>query len=204
MKSLIDKINQFENTSQTVELFNLLFEKCPIVGHSPNSFVEIGAPCSPETLRELKIGDTTIRHEFIPTAHLIDEEFLTTEEWIEKRTSISEEVKRRKEMGLPTHKDKNGNYKEQFTKRISAELNSTNTVLTQQEMQLLPSHYFILQYLRGCESQLHVPRDIAAKLNISERSLRDNLKKMEEFGIVKIKVIPEQHGTKITVKENWA
>lgn len=63
---LIEKINKFEDGTETVENFNKIFSNCPILGFSSTDIVTIGECCSPETTRMLTVNEERFRHNFIP------------------------------------------------------------------------------------------------------------------------------------------
>lgn len=196
-KTLIDNINAFESLAdETVQSFNSIFVHCPIVGENLSDIVTIGGPCSPETVRFITVGEKVLRHDFKP--HVDESDF---PESAGNHGILTGEWKARKEAGLPFWKDKNGNYVEErhnFKPRFNT---GDNFVMTRQEMELEPVHYFILQYLRGCEHDYHTQTEIGEKLNISVRSIRDNLHKMQELGIIKQEVSKQK--TKITIDEKW-
>ena len=64
MKTLIDKINEFERGDETVKSFNEIFSKAPLTEFKGNQIVTIGEPCSPETGRMLTVGNVTFRYDF--------------------------------------------------------------------------------------------------------------------------------------------
>jgi hypothetical protein len=186
MKTLIDKINYFENGEETVEVFNNIFPECRLEGYYNFANVVIGEPCSPETSRQVYINvegnEITIRHNFKPKMELV--------------APTSEDVKFRNEHFVPKVERQEASTKIFY--------NEVNTVMSEKEMRLRPVHYYILQYLRGCENTYQTRTEIAEKLNICIRSVRNNLNEMEEEGIIKFHDIrTHQPKTVIMINEEW-
>lgn len=74
MRTLIDKINKFEDGLETVEKFNEIFSHCPISGFDLDKIVTIGECCSPETSRIVTIDENSFRHDFVTKPEEIIEE----------------------------------------------------------------------------------------------------------------------------------
>lgn len=66
MRTLIDKINHFENTNETVESFNKIFVQSQLFGFSANEIVTIGEISGPDTARYVTVLNETFRHNFKP------------------------------------------------------------------------------------------------------------------------------------------
>jgi hypothetical protein len=190
MTTLIDKINTFESGDENVANFNKVFKDCPLdmTLHklTPDDYVSIGFPCSPETRREITVnGLKTLKHDFQPRLG----EFPSA---TENDTSFKYE----REEKAPVIRGSRS------TKIV---YNEDNTVMTKQEMTMKSSHYFVLQYLRGCTNDNHTQEEIAKNLNISIRGLRNLFKEMEEQKILSFSktMKSNQNKTKITICENW-
>jgi hypothetical protein len=54
------KINQFENTNQTVSDFNQIFDNSKLNGYDNDEIVEIGEIHSSDVLRHITVGDKTL------------------------------------------------------------------------------------------------------------------------------------------------
>jgi hypothetical protein len=66
MRTLIDKINYFEQrTNGTVEAFNELFT-VKLTGVDPTLSVEIGEIADSDTTRFLTVGELVVKHNFVP------------------------------------------------------------------------------------------------------------------------------------------
>lgn len=63
--TLIDKINQFENTPGTVSDFNSIFS-AKLEGVCPSLLVEIGELADTDTTRFLTVGTLIVKHNFVP------------------------------------------------------------------------------------------------------------------------------------------
>lgn len=194
MKTLIDKINDFENGEETVEKFNAIFLDNKLDGFKPDEVVTIGEPCSPETVRLVTVGNEKIRHDF----KFVVGEVPFTEGDVRENTG---EWAARKAAGLPFWRDKNGNYAEPKTIYIKGE----NTIMTDKEMKLKPIQYFLLQYLRGCENSFRSQTEIAEDLNIVVKTVRAQLQQLQELDVISITKpgIHNQSRLKIVVKEDW-
>lgn len=67
MKTLIDKINEFESQSkQTVAKFNEIFSTCKLTDLCDNLEVEIGELADSDTTRFLTVGSLIVKHNFTP------------------------------------------------------------------------------------------------------------------------------------------
>jgi hypothetical protein len=186
MTTLIDRINTFEAGDENVANFNKIFSDCPLIGYNSDDYVTIGFPVSPETVREVTInGVKTFRHDFRPR---LGEFPAPTENDFKP---LSERVEKVPVVRGP-----------RSTKIV---YNEDNTVMTKNEMSLKPSHYFVLQYLRGCTNDNHTQEEIAKNLNISIRGLRNLFKEMEEQKILSFSksMKSNQNKTKITICANW-
>lgn len=188
MRTLIDKINYFENGQETVENFNNIFPECRLEGYYNFANVAIGEPCSPETARLVHINvegnEITIRHNFKPKMELV--------------APTSEDVKFRNEYVAPSKTASTG---ERSSKVV---YNEENSVMTAKEMGLRPVHYYILQYLRGCENTYQTRTEIAERLNICIRSVRNNLNEMQEEGIIEfLDIKTHQPKTVIVINHEW-
>jgi hypothetical protein len=64
MRTLIDRINEFENGDETVKSFNEIFTTLPLKEFREDQIVTIGEPCSPETTRFVTVGNVTFRYDF--------------------------------------------------------------------------------------------------------------------------------------------
>lgn len=188
MKTLIDKIKEFESGTETVESFNTIFNNCQITDQDLDSVITIGTPVSPETVREVTINGITFRHDFKPVMQSIAP--------VEGDIKFWNEYVPHNKRGVLFTKDNNPSVKIVY--------NTENIVMTEKEMGLEPIHYFILQYLRGCENPYHTQQEIANKLNLVVRTIRDQLHKMVELNIITTsKDISNKTKTKILIKEEW-
>lgn len=62
--NLIDKINAFEDGTETVSSFNMIFTNCRLTNFDANAIVVIGDPVTPETTRLITINGESFRHNF--------------------------------------------------------------------------------------------------------------------------------------------
>lgn len=194
MRTIIDKINAFENSAETnVEIFNTIFLENPLRDCSPEDEVTIGEPCSPETVRIITVGTRSFRHDFKPS---IAEISVTPDEFM-GRTG---EWKARKEAGLPFWKNAQGEYVE-----TKPAYNHENYVMNEKEMSLKPIHYFLLQYIRGSENEYHTQAEMSKKLSITIRTIRDQLHEMARLGIITMtkEGMANLTRTKIVITEDW-
>lgn len=194
--NLIDKINAFESGEQTVARFNEMFPHSRL--HLDNALiVEIGNPCSPETTRELFIGTEVLKYDFRPTlmADAYEADPLRqTGEWTARKAS-----------GQTFWRNAAGEFsKGTGQKKGIFVYNEDNFVLSKKEMELSPTQYFILQYLRGCESAVQTKTEIATRLSLSIRTVRDVLMDMQMAKIIKMEYVQgNKTKSKITVTEDW-
>jgi hypothetical protein len=66
-KTLIDKINEFENhQTWSVARFNEIFPECKLENLADNLTVEIGELADTDTTRFLQVGSLTVKHSFQP------------------------------------------------------------------------------------------------------------------------------------------
>lgn len=79
MKTLIDKINEFETGVETVQNFNSIFLQAQLKDFTVEDIVTIGEPCSPETVRLLTVNGYTFRHDFTPTISSLEVEIVLEE-----------------------------------------------------------------------------------------------------------------------------
>lgn len=174
MKSIIDKINEFESgTEHTVEAFNLIFQDCPIEWNNPKAEVEVLGVVGPHNVRDIRVDGCRKRHEFVlpvsnGTTYHDNEELVPFED---NRKSLKD---------YPTNE------------------NTENIVLSSKELSLCPHEYFILQYLRGCESPYHTYVEISKKLNLADKTVVKYAKQMAAKGI--LQVSPEIRGHRVFIK----
>jgi biotin operon repressor len=165
MKSFIDRIEEFESGElQTVSKFNSLFVDAPLVWNNQNAEVEVLGIVGPANVREILVDGCRKRHEFpLP----LDESRYHDEEAYD-----------------PSLIDENDTKK--YLKNYPTNEGKENFVLTNDEMKLDPFEYFIMQYLRGCDSPYHTTTEIAKKLNMSTKTVHRHTKNMQEKGMIVI------------------
>lgn len=71
MKNLMDKINAFEKTEQTVAHFNEIFS-VKLTGLCDTLLVEIGELADTDTTRFLNVGTLIVKHNFTPAKEDIE------------------------------------------------------------------------------------------------------------------------------------
>lgn len=190
--NLIEKINRFEETSQSVECFNLIFENCPLVSFSESAYVEIGSPGDTDTRRYVTVGNKTFLHDFSYKERTLGDELYEEllEERRAERTQKVNQKRRRAELGKPEKPelDKPGD----------------NLVLSVKELELLNAgQYLLLQYLRGCRSNYVTLTNVGAHLGLSRKTIKKDLQHLTQCGILEVEEVKRVNALKITIEENW-
>lgn len=78
-----------------------------------------------------------------------------------------------------------------------------NTVLSDKEIKLGQTKYFILQYLRGSSSKSYNSNDLAKKLELSERTVKQHIRDMKAMGVIEDSYNATNHVREIVVKDEW-
>lgn len=80
---------------------------------------------------------------------------------------------------------------------------SENLVLDEKELKLDPFEYKLLQYFRGCQSNLHTQQEIAARMFKSLKGVRSALTRMEKKNIIKSTNLVSIRKMSIAINEEW-
>jgi biotin operon repressor len=195
MRTLIDKINAFENGMDlTVKEFNKIFPECALtLNVKPSDEVEIGEICTPETSRLIYVNGKERRHDFKPMQDSLEnlEHFDVQDEfeakWKEKKSSKPKMLDVLSK--TPTNSD------------------GVNKVMSPLEMKLKPTIYMLLQYLKGCQNPYHQFEEIAKNLDMSRRTVSECFKAMKDDGMIKINKVAGTNGANcrvyIEVSSQW-
>lgn len=172
--TLIDKIGAFENApAQTLCEFNKIFHSDGITFGNLEDEVVIGKILGPVNVRSIFIGGKEYSHTFDITSSV----HMPGESYV--------------------------NFDEKGVTSVTTNENLKNDFLTEQEMEMNPFEYMLLQYFRGAQSPYHTQEEIAVKLRKSSRGIRNVLRRMEEGGIITTQIVPKLHRMHVTITEDW-
>lgn len=75
--------------------------------------------------------------------------------------------------------------------------------MTQKEIKLGQTKYFILQYLRASSSATYNSVKLAKELELSERTVKQHLRDMNEMGVIDDVYNAQAHCREIIIRDEW-